>query len=147
MIIEVVQRTFFRRDRNRQVLIGLLEDDLAIQEMLRLLFQSEGHKVSIYSTATDCLAYLQIDDFSPELASPDLLLVDLHLSQATSGAEVIERVRANPRLEHLPVILMTASAFMEKEELERLHATLLIKPFDIDTLMQLVNELTGGAHL
>ncbi|MGH2482712.1 MAG: hypothetical protein ACRDHW_23945, partial [Ktedonobacteraceae bacterium] len=56
--------------------------------------------------------------------------------------DVIALIRANPRLKALPIILMTASTFPDKQELARLHVTLLTKPFDIDTVVQLVDELT-----
>lgn len=129
------------------MLIGLLEDDLAIQEMLRLLFQSEGHEVMIYESAEDCLTDVRVDDPSPGLAGLDLLLVDLRLSRSASGITVIERIRANPRLASLPIILMTASTSLERQNLGNLRVKLLTKPFDIDDITRLVNELTGGAKL
>lgn len=127
------------------MLIGLLEDDLAIQEMLRLVFQSEGHKVAIYTDAQECLDSVNRSDPQSGDSSPDLLVVDLHLSKSASGATVIEQIRANPRLESLPIILMTASPFVDKRELARLRVALLTKPFDIDDITQLVDDLTGRA--
>ncbi|HET8845670.1 MAG TPA: response regulator [Ktedonobacteraceae bacterium] len=129
------------------MLIGLLEDDLAIQEMLRLVFESEGHAVTIYTNAENCLADLQVDNPQPGPFSPDLLVVDLRLSTSLPGTVVVERMRTNPRLASLPVILMTASTFSDRQELARLHVTLLAKPFDIDEVVQLVNKLTGQEEL
>jgi CheY-like chemotaxis protein len=134
------------KGRDKELLIGLLEDDLAIQEMLRLLFQGEGHEVTIYDSAEDCLADVRVDDPSPELPGPGLLLIDLRLSKSASGITVIERIRANSRLEALPIILMTASASLEKQKLDLLRVRLLTKPFDIDEIMQLIDELTGEAR-
>ncbi len=128
------------------MLIGLLEDDLAIQEMLRLLLQGEGHEVTIYDSAEDCLADVRVDDPSPGPPGPGLLLIDLRLSKSTSGITVIERIRANPRLETLPIILMTASASLERQKLDLLRVRLLTKPFDIDEIMQIIDELTGEAR-
>lgn len=125
------------------MLIGLLEDDLAIQEMLKLLLDSAGHEVAAYASTEECLADLRVTDHAGGLSSPDLLFVDLRLAKAASGTAVIELIRANPRLYALPIILMTASAFPDKRELERLHVKLLLKPFDIDDVVQLVDELTG----
>lgn len=121
--------------------IGLLEDDLAIQEMLRLLLQSEGHKVVIYPGAQACLADLCESESNSQ--KPDLLLVDLRLAKSTSGLTVIEQIRLTPRLASLPIILMTASAALNKQELERLQVALLPKPFDVDEVMQLINKLTS----
>lgn len=120
--------------------IGLLEDDLAIQEMVRLLLQSEGHEVTIYASANDCLADMHVDDPYAGPVSLNLLLVDLRLSKSASGMSVIEQLRTNPRLATLPIILMTASAAVDKRELERLQVALVLKPFDIDEILRLVNE-------
>lgn len=121
--------------------IGLLEDDLAIQEMLRLLLQGEGHEVIIYSGAQDCLAGLC--ETGAVTQEPDLLLVDLRLAKSTSGLAVIEQIRLTPHLKSLPIILMTASAALSRQELERLQVALLPKPFDVDEVMRLINELTN----
>lgn len=125
------------------MLIGLLEDDLAIQEMLRLLLQSEGHEVTIYDSANDCLAAVRVDDSQPGSVQPDLLLIDLRLSKSASGVTVIEQIRANPRLDALPIILMTASASVDKHDLEHLRVALVMKPFDIDEILRLVGEVSG----
>ena len=124
--------------------IGLLEDDLAIQEMLRLLLEGEGYKVAIYASADECLRDLRIEDPQPGAVCPDLLMIDLHLEKSISGLTIIERMRANPRLENFPVILMTASAFIDRQDLQRLHVTLVPKPFDINEIIQLIDELTQG---
>ncbi len=126
------------------MLIGLLEDDLAIQEMLRLLLLGEGYEVAIYAGADECLQELRVKDSQPQPGTiyPDLLMIDLHLEKSISGLAIIEQIRANPRFENLPIILMTASAVIDKQNLLRLHTTLLPKPFDIDEIIQLLSELT-----
>lgn len=144
MLIYEENERFISEGRGGKVLIGLLEDDLAIQEMLRLLFQSEGHDVTIYASATECLSDLRVDDESQaDPAGPDLVIIDLHLAKSISGMAVIEQIRANPRLQDLPLVLMTAAAHVDKQELERLHAILLTKPFDVDEVLRLVGELAG----
>src|SRR4051812_45979877 len=124
------------------LLIGLLEDDLAIQEMLRLLLQSEGYEVIAYASVEQALAELDIDDAQSEIPCPDLLMIDLHLAKSVSGLAIIGRIRANPRLEHIPVILMTASSVVDKQSLQYLRVNLLPKPFDIDEIIHMVSVLT-----
>lgn len=124
------------------MLIALLEDDLAIQEMLRLVLECAGHDVSIFATAEECLTALQVAEQTNAQYTPDLLIADLRLPRAVSGITVIESLRANPRLSTLPIILMTASLFPNKQELERLQVTLLPKPFDIERVLRMVDELT-----
>ncbi len=126
------------------MLIGLLEDDLAIQQMLQIVLESVGHEVAVYATAETCLAALHITEQAPGLPIPDILIADQRLPKSASGTDVIELMRANPRLNALPIILMTASAFPDKSELARLRVTLLAKPFDIDDVVRLVDELTSS---
>jgi CheY-like chemotaxis protein len=122
--------------------IGLLEDDLAIQEMLRLLLQSEGHDVVVYPTAQNCLTDVCENESAASTQKPDLLLVDLRLAHSTSGLAVIKQIRLIPHLQSLPIILMTASATLNRQELEHLRTVLLPKPFDVDDVTHLVDELT-----
>ncbi len=124
------------------MLIGLLEDDLAIQEMLRLLLESEGYKVAVYASVEQCLSELGVNDAQASTALPELLMFDLYLPKAVSGLTIIEQVRANPRLAAMPIILMTASSVVDKSSLQRLQVNLLPKPFDIDEIIQLVRTLT-----
>ena len=121
--------------------IGLLEDDLAIQEMLRLLLEGEGYRISIYADTAACLADLRIDDRQADIANPDLLMIDLHLERSISGLTIIEQIRANTRLENLPIILMTASATIDQQKLQNLNVILLSKPFDIDEVLHLLSEI------
>ena len=130
--------------REKYLRIGLLEDDLAIQEMLRLLLQSEGYEVIIYPSAQACLDDLRKPGM--EAPRPDLLLLDLRLANSASGLAVIEQIRLTPHLESLPIILMTASATLDRRELERRRAVLLRKPFDVNDVVRLIHELTGQAE-
>lgn len=125
------------------MLIGLLEDDLAIREMIQLILQNEGHRVITYATSEACLTHLRANDSSGP--SCDLLVVDMRLANSISGLTVIEYIRADPHLEHLPIILTTAATALDKQELDRLRVTLLPKPFDIDDILQLVTEMTSDA--
>jgi two-component system chemotaxis response regulator CheY len=130
--------------REKYLRIGLLEDDLAIQEMLRLLLQSEGYEVIVYPGAQACLDDLRKPGM--EAPRPDLLLLDLRLANSASGLAVIEQIRLTPHLESLPIILMTASATLDRRELERRRAVLLRKPFDVNDVVRLIHELTGQAE-
>lgn len=123
--------------------VGLLEDDLAIQEMLLLILQDEGHSVVAYADAEACLATLDVTNTSPALPLPiDVLIVDWRLNGLVSGTEVIGRLRNNPRFNTLPCILTTAATFNDTEALRNLHVSLLEKPFSVDDMLALIKDLT-----
>jgi two-component system, chemotaxis family, chemotaxis protein CheY len=121
--------------------IGLLEDDIAIQEMLRLVLYDEGYSVIIYSSADECLDALFTALREQARIPIDLLIVDWRLSGSAPGTEVIRQLRDNPAFEALPIILTTAAAFTNTHELENLHISLLEKPFAVDEAVELINKL------
>jgi two-component system, chemotaxis family, chemotaxis protein CheY len=123
--------------------VGLLEDDLAIQEMLLLVFQDEGYSVAVYSDAEECLKALDVTNTSSMLPLLiDVMIVDWRLNGLASGTEVISSLRSNPRFYALPCILTTAAPFHDTETLQHLQISLLEKPFSVDAMLALIKALT-----
>jgi two-component system chemotaxis response regulator CheY len=121
--------------------IGLLEDDTAIQEMLRLVLQGEGYSVVVYADADACL-YALFTALRDHSSIPiDLLIVDWRLAGSAPGTEVIRKLRDNPSFDSLPIILTTAAAVNDDVELQNLKAVLLEKPFAVDEVVELVDKL------
>jgi DNA-binding response OmpR family regulator len=125
--------------------IGLLEDDVAIQEMLRLVLEDENYTIVIYPTAEACLKALLTDERKQGSVPIDLLIVDLRLPRAVSGMEIIRQLRNDPSYSSLPIILTTATSFVDLEDLSVLHVNFLEKPFDIDKLLKMIGELTANS--
>ncbi len=124
--------------------VGLLEDDVAIQEMLLLVLQDEGHTVINYPSAEACLEALGVtlQDAPPLPIIIDILIVDWRLSGTATGTEVIQQVRQRHQLDALPIILTTAATFRDKEALRKMHVALLEKPFSVDDMLMLIDRLT-----
>jgi two-component system chemotaxis response regulator CheY len=125
--------------------IGLLEDDQAIQEMLQLFLQDEGYSVTAYSSAEACLN--DLDTTTQQSLEPPvrLMIIDWRLTGSISGIEVIRRLRNNPRLASLPIILTTAALYENVEQLRQLRITLLAKPFAVDEMAKLITQMTASA--
>src|SRR5436305_4914500 len=121
--------------------IGLLEDDAAIQEMLRLVLEDEGYGVTIYPNADACLNALLGLPTEQKNKPVDLLIVDWRLSGSVPGTEVIHKLRSNASLSSLPIILTTAATFNDTNELQDLHVSLLQKPFAVDDVVALIKNL------
>ena len=122
--------------------VGLLEDDMAIQEMLLLVLQDEGYGVTTYQTAERCIeALTQAAQDSSAPVPVDLIIVDWRLNGSLSGIEVIQQLRAQPRLSSLPIILTTAATFSDISVLQDLRVVLLEKPFSVDDMTALVEQL------
>ncbi|MCB1909129.1 MAG: response regulator [Rhodocyclaceae bacterium] len=73
---------------------------------------------------------------------PELILLDIHMP-CLDGYQVLERLRADPALAHIPVVAVTASAMPEDVERGRIAGfdEYLTKPVDIARLLALVDEL------
>ena len=121
--------------------IGLLEDDAAIQEMLRLVLEEEGYTVTVYPNADACLNALLGPSSEQKNKPIDLLIVDWRLSGSVPGTEVIRKLRSNDSFDSLPIILTTAATFNDTNELQNLHVSLLQKPFALDDVVALIKKL------
>ncbi len=91
--------------------VGLLEDDLSIQEMLLLVLQDEGYTVTNYPDAEGCIEALKRAGEDGVPVPVDLMIVDWRLNGFMTGTEVIQQIRNNPHLTTLPIILTTAATF------------------------------------
>jgi len=106
---------------NRELLAQLLEDDH------RLLLAGDG------------VAALEL-----ARTQPDLILMDLSLPKL-DGWEATRRLKADPALAHIPIIVLTAHAMRGDEERARASGCddFLTKPIDEDRLFEKVARYLG----
>ena len=81
--------------------ILIIEDDPALREMLALLFQEEGHRVTAVASGTEALALAARAVFLP-----DVIIADYNLPGTLTGADIIARLREKWRRE-IPAIILT----------------------------------------
>lgn len=94
--------------------IAIVEDDLAIAQMYRLKFETEGYKVEI---AENGKLGLQLC----EQMKPDLLLLDLMMPEM-NGDEMLEKMRSTDWGKSIPVIILTNVGEQEApDKLKELH--------------------------
>lgn len=127
-----------------QHLVLAVEDSLADQEILRRAFQIAASpcELRILRDGESALSYLQQSGpFSHPAAAPppDLILLDLNLPNLT-GRELLERIRSNPSLRHIPIIIFTTTyARHEILECYRLGANaFLTKPAAFQDVADLI---------
>lgn len=83
----------------------VVEDDAANRTLLRRLLEAEGYAVT---TVTDGAAAVR----TVPLEQPDLVLLDVGLP-GVDGFEVTRRLRTNPRLATLPILLLTGRTSLD----------------------------------
>lgn len=109
----------------------IIEDELSLQETLRLNLELEGYDVQALSSGTDAIA--RIRSFSP-----DLILLDIMLP-GMSGTAIYKEL--NKENIHTPVIFLTAkNDVKDKVEGLKLGADdYITKPFDLEELLLRIN--------
>jgi uncharacterized protein (TIGR02266 family) len=78
---------------------------------------------------------------------PDLVLLDLFMP-GMSGAEVCRQIKSDPELQSLPIILITSSSRDEdlRQAVQAGCDELLTKPLEDSTLVRKVENLLGAVH-
>ncbi len=113
--------------------ILLVEDDLCSATLLRDYLRTVGHQVDHLSDGTDFLKRVRAFE-------PHLILMDIQLSQEVTGLDLLQDLRSQPDLCHLPVVMVTAMAMNgDREKFLQAGATNYIsKPLDIVQLESLL---------
>jgi CheY-like chemotaxis protein len=115
--------------------ILIAEDNPVNRELLRELLEMRGHVVDEASDGLEALSKL-------EQTLPDLLILDLGMPQL-DGFGVIRKIRADPRLEKVPVLAATAYAMRGDREkiLEAGFDGYISKPIDPVALQKELERL------
>ena len=119
------------------VRVLVVEDDPNVRGLLQTLLEVEGYAVVTASDGMDGLG--QAAASSPGLVLLDLVMPDL------GGARVLERLRDDPVLAQIPVIVVTGHEDALPDVRSRLGAdNVFLKPFAVAELLARVGPVTGG---
>lgn len=118
--------------------ILLVEDDAENTEMFHLLFASEtSYQVQYLASPVEALQ--QIDEI--KRLKPALFLLDYDLPVMTA-LELYDRLHQVEGLEHIPALIVTACLpEVVKEDLRRRNIRICFKPFDIDELLTIIEQI------
>ena len=132
------------RELARPVEILLVEDSPDDVELTRQGLK-EGkvwHNLSVVADGVEALEFLRRQGKYGDAPQPDIILLDLNLPRK-DGSEVLEEVKADPQLKHIPVVVLTTSN-AEQDILKsyKLHANSYItKPVDLDQFFSVIKAL------
>jgi CheY-like chemotaxis protein len=90
----------------------------------------------------EAIAFLRREGAYGSAPTPDLVLLDLNLPRR-DGREVLEDIKSDASLKHIPVVILTSSQ-AEEDILRsyRLHANCFItKPVDLEQLTKVVQGI------
>ena len=119
----------------QQILIA--EDDRAILDVVKLLLEDEGYDIIISESESSVYENLAKHH-------PVLILLDIWLG-GNDGGKIARQLKSQSRTKHIPVIMMSANNETEKITRASGADDFLLKPFNIDDLLQVVKKYS--AHL
>lgn len=116
----------------------IVEDDRHIVELLTFVLEHEHYAVSTAADGEAALARLQSDP-------PDVMILDVMLPRM-NGFEVLKAVRADARLKHLPIIVLTAKGqAQDRRTAEALGIEeFMTKPFSNQDVVASVRRVAGS---
>ncbi|MBI3361263.1 MAG: response regulator [Chloroflexi bacterium] len=85
--------------------ILIVDDDLDTLKLIGLMLQRQGYEIAAANNGTQGLAKAAAE-------KPNLILLDLMMPDM-DGYEVTRRLRANPELAHIPIIMFTAKTLVD----------------------------------
>ncbi len=123
--------------------IVIVDDEPINMEVVQAFLEEAGYrKFVLVEKSSEAMSVL-------EGTGPDLLLLDLVMPEV-SGFEILSSVRAHPKLNHLPVIILTSSTDTESKlrALDLGATDFLAKPVDQSELsLRVRNTLAAKAYL
>jgi len=129
---------------NRIMEILLIEDNPADIRLTLEAFQELEipNHVNVVMDGVEAMVFLRREGVHQSAPVPDLILLDLNLP-LKNGREVLEEVKTDDDLKHIPVVVLTTSR-AEEDVLQayRLHANCyLTKPSDLDQFFTVIQEI------
>lgn len=122
----------------------LVEDDPGDELMTREAFEDNkiGNTLHVARDGEEALDFLYKRGEHTDAPEPDLILLDLNLPKY-DGRQVLEKIKSDPELAHIPVVVLTTSS-AEEDILRsyKLHANAYVtKPVDLDQFISAVRQI------
>jgi CheY-like chemotaxis protein len=110
----------------------VVDDDLYLSEIIADVLEAEGHIARQASNGVEALEQIR-------KSKPQLILLDL-MMPVMNGWELADVLRGNPEWADIPVVIITANYHADRKQQVLGARAVITKPFDIDRLVQVVEE-------
>lgn len=100
------------------------------------------NRVSVVRDGVEALVFLRSEGKYTGVANPDLILLDLNLPKK-DGRELLEEIKKDPDLKHIPVVVLTTStADQDIINAYDLHANCYVnKPLELEQFIKMVRSI------
>ena len=127
-----------------RVEILLVEDNVGDARLAEETLRESKIRANLHHVAdgVEAMQVLRRQGRYAQAPCPDLILLDLNLPRK-DGREVLAEVKADPKLRHIPVVVMTSSdAERDLVMTYGLHANAyVVKPVDLNGLNEVVQKV------
>lgn len=122
----------------------LVEDNPGDVRLMREALREVGarSRLHVVGDGVEALRFLRGVDEYARSARPDVIVLDLNLPRM-GGREVLAEIKADPRLRHIPVVVLSSSAAEEDiAAAYGLHANCYVtKPADLDHFIDVARAI------
>ena len=115
--------------------ILVVDDDDDIREVMQELLVAEGFQVDVAKDGIEALGKLEIE------ATPPLVLLDMMMPRM-DGETFLKALRAKPALANASVVVISGNGAAREKAGNLQAAGCLVKPFELDELLELLRRLT-----
>jgi two-component system chemotaxis response regulator CheY len=115
-----------------------VDDSASIRQMVAFTLQSAGYVVETASDGLDAATKAAARSFS-------MVITDLNMP-GLDGIGLIKRLRADPRYQGVPIVMLTTESEESKKQAGRAAGAVgwIVKPFDQAKLIAVVQKLVGA---
>ena len=132
-------------ERGRPIEILLVEDNPGdVRLTIEALREAKvSNHLSVASDGVEALAFLRRQGQYAQARRPDLILLDLNLPKY-DGRQLLETIKSDPDLAHIPVVVLTTSK--AEEDIYRSYDlgvnSFVTKPVSFENLVESMKTLT-----
>lgn len=128
----------------KSVDILLIEDNADHVELILKALQDNNvlNEMHVVASGEEAMDFLYQRGEYANAARPGLILLDIKLP-GMDGIEFLRRIKADPKLKRIPVVILTTSAG-EKEIVESYNCganSYIVKPVDFEQFVKVIKDL------
>ena len=114
--------------------IVIVDDDVAILDSLGAMLDLEGYEVNTFLRGSEIFKFVET------VAKPNLILLDMWLC-GEDGRDICRKLKSNDSTKNIPIIIMSASRGLEHTALQSGANAFIAKPFEIDEVINKLQQL------
>ena len=112
--------------------IFVVDDDEAILDVLKIILEESGYKITIISDGRDLLNKINTQ-------KPDLILLHIWLA-GLDGEQITKQFKSDSKIAGIPIILISANNRGRQIAVQSGADGFIAKPFEIEHLVQTVKK-------